>query len=230
MADFLEKHPGRSLEIGSGSGRLLFPLIDLGFEVEGLELSEDMIAKSKRDADEADVEAVVHLGDMSVWNSDQPFSSLLAPAFTFQLAGDPLATLQHWRSMLENGGALYLTIFIPFAEIEGDMEENAWYADHETTLPGGRIAKLVTKHQLDPEQQILRREHRYFFADSPSQAHDSRQTLRWFTHDQIVALLQEAGFIVTAAFADFDPEIAVTSSEALEFDGILTYHAHVAID
>ena len=30
MADFLKKFPGRALEIGAGSGRLMFPLVQMG--------------------------------------------------------------------------------------------------------------------------------------------------------------------------------------------------------
>ena len=225
MASFLEEHSGRALEIGAGSGRLLFPLLEMGFEVEGLELSVDMLRMAREDSVKRGLPATLHHGDMCLWQPEGKYAVLLAPAFTFQLAADPLATLRHWRGMLAEGGALYLTIFIPYAELEGDTEEGAWYPDHETTLPGGRIAKLDTRHRLDPENQILERDHRYYFADNPAAPHVSRQTLRWFTHEQITALLEEAGFRVTAAFGDFDPSMDIVSPETMDFDGILTYHA-----
>lgn len=225
MADFLKAHPGRSLEIGSGSGRLLFPLLEQGFQVEGLELSSDMLALCREAGEEKGLSPKLHHGDMSSWQGGGKYQSLLSPAFTLQLAPDPTATLAHWRTLLEDGGALYLTVFIPFAELEGDMEENAWYPDHQTTLPGGRIAKLDTLHQIDPEKQILDRRHRYYFADHPAAFHESRQTLRWFTLDQMTALLAAAGFRVTSVFADFEPSRPVTCSETDEFDGILTFHA-----
>ena len=226
MADFLKQHPGRSLEIGSGSGRLLFPLLEQGFDVEGLELSGDMLALCREAAGEKGLDPTLHHGDMSVWHGGGKYHSLLAPAFTLQLSPDPAATLAHWRTLLEDdGGALYLTVFIPFAELEGDLEENAWYPDHEATLPGGRTAKLDTFHQIDPEKQILDRRHRYYFADRPADFHESRQTLRWFTLDQMTAHLGAAGFRVARVFADFDPARPLTCSETDEFGGILTFHA-----
>jgi len=229
MAEFLRKHPGTALEIGSGSGRLLFPLIEMGFEVEGLELSEDMLALCRegivKNGDSELAAPCLHHGDMSVWRTEREYAAVLVPAFTFQLASDPLATLRHWGGFLETGGGLYLTNFIPFAELEGELEENAWYPDHETVMPGGRIARLDTKHRLDPGRQILEREHRYYFADHPADFHESRQTLRWFTHSQMKTLLKEAGFEVSAAFVDFDPARRVADEEPEDFDGILTYHA-----
>src|SRR5690606_24640435 len=99
------------------------------------------------------------------------------------------------------------------------------YPDHEAVLPGGRIAKLDTWHRLDTANQRLERRHRYYFADDPENPHESRQQLRWFGHDQVVNLLETAGFRVTRAFADFDPRWKITSGTPADSDGIATYHA-----
>jgi SAM-dependent methyltransferase len=173
--------------------------------------------------------ATVHQGDMTTWQPAVKYESLLVPAFTFQLASDPQAALAHWREWLKPGGGLYLTVFIPYAELEGDLPEHEWYPDHEAALPDGRIAKLETRHRIDAEKQLLERRHRYFFADTPEKTHESRQLLRWFEHDQIMKLLGAANFRVTQAFADFDSKWKVTSSGPTDSDGIATYHA-VATD
>lgn len=227
MADFLARYPGRSLEIGCGSGRLLFPLVHMGFDVEGLELSEDMIRMAETTASSKGLKPSIHTGDMTSWTAGQRYEALLAPAFTFQLAADPAATLSHWRSMLEVGSGLYLTLFIPFAELEGEMEEHEWYPDHEAPLADGRTAKLDTRHEIDTETQVLRRWHRYYFADRPADFHESLQTLRWYLPEQIHDLLEAAGFGIRAAFVDFDPARPATPEEIGESDGILTILAEV---
>ncbi|RYD65398.1 MAG: class I SAM-dependent methyltransferase, partial [Verrucomicrobiaceae bacterium] len=43
LDELLRGHPGISLEIGCGSGRLLLPLLQKGHNVEGLELSREML-------------------------------------------------------------------------------------------------------------------------------------------------------------------------------------------
>jgi SAM-dependent methyltransferase len=225
MERFLASHPGRALEIGSGSGRLLLPLLTDHPEVEGLELSDDMIRLCHETAELAGEQVVVHRGDMIDWTPEIPYRSLVVPAFTFQLAEDPEATLRHWHTLLVEGGGLYLTVFIPFAELEGDTEENVWNPDHQTTLADGRIAKLDTLHRIDPEKQILDRQHRYYFADSQTNFHESRQILRWFTPEQLQELLTTTGFKVTEAFVDFDPTRPVTQEEIDKSDGIVTFHA-----
>jgi SAM-dependent methyltransferase len=224
MAAFLKKHPGPALEIGSGSGRLMFPLLRAGQEVEGLELSPDMLSLARIRAERMGLNPVLHEGDMTLWRGPRRYAAMLAPAFTLQLAADPAATLRHWHGLLENHGGLYLTVFMPYAELLGDLPENEWYPDHHATLPDGRTATLETRHRLDRRNQILHREHRYTLPGSP--IHLSRQSLRWIEPPQMNGLLANAGFHLDRCFLDFDPDFTTEAPEDEDFDGILTYLAH----
>ncbi len=225
MAEFLKKFPGRALEIGSGSGRLMFSLIEMGWDVEGLELSQDMLDLGKIRARRLGLQAIVHAGDMTSWSDGRKFSALLAPAFTLQLASDPAATLRHWHSLLENHGGLYLTVFMPYAELLGDLPENQWYEDHKITLPDGRAGLLETRHQLHKQRQIVEREHRYSLSGDPPLTHHSRQSIRWIEHTQIIPMLHACGFRVDRFIVDFDPSRVVSDPDQVDFDGILTYFA-----
>lgn len=223
MADFLKKYPGPALEIGAGSGRLMFPLVQMGLEVEGLELSQDMLDLGDKRAEKLGIRPVMHQGDMAEWRGPRKFAALLAPAFTLQLAPDPAEALRHWHSLLENHGGLYLTVFMPYAELLGDLPENEWYEDHSVTLPDGREGLLETRHRLDRERQIVEREHRYSLSGDPPLTHRSRQAVRWFEHAEMISLLGGCGFRVERFFLDFDPTKKASDPDSVDFDGILTY-------
>lgn len=225
MAEFLRKFPGTALEVGSGSGRLMFPLLEMGHTVEGLELSRDMLDLGIIRARKTGVQPVVHCGDMTTWDDGRKFSAILAPAFTLQLAGDPAATLQHWHQLLGSRGGLYLTVFMPYAELLGDLPENEWYVDHKVTLSDGRKGLLKTRHRLDRGRQILHRDHLYSLTGNPPLTHQSKQIIRWIEHTQILTLLAECGFQLDRFFVDFTPDRLVTDPDRINFDGILTYHA-----
>lgn len=225
MAAFLKKFPGPALEIGAGSGRLMFPLVQMGLEVEGLELSRDMLELGKSRALRLGIQPVMHEGDMADWRGSRKYASLLAPAFTLQLASDPGAALRHWYGLLENHGGLYLTVFMPYAELLGDLPENQWYEDHTVTLPDGRKGLLETRHRLDRTRQLVEREHRYTLSGDPPLTHHSRQSVHWIEHAQILSLLTACGFRVDRFFVDFDPDRMVTDPDRIDFDGILTYQA-----
>ena len=226
MAAFLRKHPGPALEVASGSGRLMFPLIMAGCEIEGLELSPDMLSLARARAASLGVDAVLHEGDMTHWHASRRYAALLAPAFALQLVADPLATLRHWHGYLENHGGLYLTVFIPYAELSGELPENEWYPDHQATLPNGNQALLETRHRLDLGQRLLHREHRYSVSGDIPRTHRSRQTIQWFEPSEMAAMLEASGFGISGVFADFDPQRLLMNPDADdEHDGILTYHA-----
>jgi len=225
MENFLRKYPGTALEIGCGSGRLMCPLLAAGLAVEGLEISPDMIDLGRKRAARHGLEPIVHTGDMTTWNPPRIYQALIAPAFTLQLAADPEATLCHWREWLETGGGLYLTVFMPYAELLGDLPENQWYPDHQVKLPDGHEGLLETRHQLDHGNRVIHREHRYSVTGPTPASHESRQSIRWIQHSEMIRLLENAGFRVDRFFLDFDPARTPTDPDREDFDGILTYEA-----
>lgn len=226
MADFLRAHPGRALEIGSGSGRLLLPLRQEGFAIEGLELSADMRRLAEDRARELGLSAIIHSGDMEQWQPAAPYDALLVPAFSLQLAADPAATLRHWHQhLLRPGGGLYLTLFIPFGELLGELPEGRWYPDHSATLADGRTAQIETRHHLDRSRQRLTREHKYRIRGNPEVLHACRQELCWFEHAQAAQLLESCGFTLERHLLDFDPRHTHPDPGPDDFGGIITYLA-----
>lgn len=224
MAAFLKNHPGPALEIGAGSGRLMFPLLERGLEVEGLELSADMRALGERRARGSGRRAEFHAGDMTDWKAPRRYAALLVPAFTLQLAEDPAAALALWSTWLEPGGGLYLTVFTPLAELNGDLPENEWYLDHQAALADGRMGFLETRHQLDVEKGTLHREHRYRIRGEET-VYESRQTIRWMEHLEWAELLEKTGFQVSRCYPEFDPGLYKKENGLEEWSGIMTYEA-----
>ena len=212
LDELLRGHPGPSLEIGCGSGRLLLPLLQKGHDVEGLELSREMLDLCRKAAEPLALAPVLHEGDMTVFDPGKTYHSLLLPAFTFQLAPDSVAALAHFHRLLEKDGLLYLSVFIPLAELHRELPEGEWYEDHRTGLPEGRSAAVHTRHKLDRKNRVLTREHRYELLNATGTVeaeHLSSQTLRWFTPRQLRGLLEKSGFEAVHALADFDPELPV---------------------
>lgn len=207
LREFLQNHPGRSLEIGCGSGRLMVPLIEAGFVVEGLELSAEMIDLCRKN--HPSVDAVLHQGNMHEWRAERTYDSIMIPAFTLQLSPDPPSTLRHIASMLDSGGALYFSTFTPLAEIVGELPENEWYADHFSPVPEERIATVHTRHQIDHNTQILQREHHYQILDKAGRTlaeHHSEQQIRWYSRQQWKKHLTDAGFDIQRQIPDFKPK------------------------
>lgn len=188
MVDFLEGRTGRSLYVGSGSGRLLGPLVALGHEVVGLEISAEMVALSREKYPNAEVIKG------SLQEHDEKYDSILIPAFTFQLFEDPQKQLLRLRELTDH---LYLTLFFPWAEISGDLPQNAWYFDRKISLPSGEIGELETRHRIKEQTGSLVRKHRYTRKGVDGKVlerEETEQRLRFFTDLALKNLFKKAGW------------------------------------
>ena len=203
--DFLQDKDagdGESLYIGSGSGRLLAPLVEAGHLLTGLEISEEMASLSLKNHPYAKVIT-------SSWQDYQPekkYASILIPAFTFQLFPDPQKQLERLRSATDH---LYLTLFFPWAELSGDLPQNQWYFDRSIQLPTGEIGELETRHKIKEQTGSLTRQHRYTLKDKTGRIlrqETTRQSLRFFPDATLKKLLKKTDWQIRKEIHNLDPE------------------------
>jgi SAM-dependent methyltransferase len=206
IQDFLKEYPGTALELGCGSGRLLAPLLKDGFLMEGLDNSQDMLQLCKKNTQ--GFEPVLHQASIENFNTGSVYNAITIPAFTLQLVHpDKVSiTLANIQQHLHPGGGLYLTIFIPWAEITGDLEEGTWFIDQEAPLTDNKKARCHTRFQIKRITQLLQREHRYEIVDEKNNVLEqsrSTQQLTWFWQREITLLLKQAGFSTKHIIGDF---------------------------
>lgn len=188
LEEFLRDQDGKCLYVGSGSGRLLGPLVDEGFDVLGLECSSEMAELSRRGFPDAEVVE-------DEWQKhEEAYSAVVIPAFTFQLFLDPQKQLERLRRQTDH---LYLTLFFPWAEISGDLPSNEWYFDREIELPSGGTGLLETRHKIKEQTGSLVRKHRYTLTDAAGKIigrEETEQRLRFFTDLALKNLFKKTGW------------------------------------
>ena len=73
------KAGGCALELGCGTGRLLWPLRQASLAVEGLDQSEAMLDCCRQNGHALGLSSVLHQGDWREFDLGRPFQSLLLP-------------------------------------------------------------------------------------------------------------------------------------------------------
>lgn len=209
LENFLTNHPGTALELGVGSGRLLAPLLEKGFLIEGLDNSPEMLHLCQTKC--APHSPLLHDSDMATFSTGSTYSAITIPAFTLQFIPPEQLTsfFTNVHHHLHPGGGLYITTFIPWAEITGDLEEDVWFPDHEITLENNHQARCTTRFQIKRLSQQLTREHLYEVIDQQGnilKSSTSTHHLHWFWHNELNRILTETGFQINKVLGDFDPE------------------------
>ena len=193
---------GPVLEVGCGTGRILLPTLEAGVDIQGIDLSESMLAVLRRKAAERGLTPRVTRADMRDFTMPRRYRLVTIPfrAFMHNLTtGDQLATLRCCREHLEPGGALVFNLFHPSFDMivnrGGDeMRLERTFTDPDT----GHTVSLHSRQRYDRVNQILNSEREVHRSDPQGSAATVYRygfTIRWLYRAEMELLLRAAGFM-----------------------------------
>jgi SAM-dependent methyltransferase len=225
-----------ALDLGCGSGRLLLPLLAAGLDVDGVDISADMVRHAREAVDRAG-----HSPNLTV----QPMHELELPrryrtifiVGAFGIGGNrdnERETLVRAHHHLEPGGALLINHELPYEEFEGERWA-LWQPERRAELPqpwpesGGRkttadgddIELIVRMAALDPLAQRLTYEMRARLWHEGAVVQEETSPLHSSIYfaQEIVQLLREAGF------RGIEIEGGYTGRPATPDDGVVMFVA-----
>ncbi|MHC5011848.1 MAG: class I SAM-dependent methyltransferase, partial [Planctomycetota bacterium] len=158
-AELAEQSGGPVLELACGTGRVVWPLAEAGFDVVGLDRSRPMLrrAEAKRRDHAPEVAARVSLvhGDMTSFQREERFGLIFVAFRSFQALltpEDEQEALRRIHEHLRPGGRLALHLFDPRLEwcVEGEIDPP--FKGRAGTVPdtGHEVRIDVLTHANDP--------------------------------------------------------------------------------
>jgi SAM-dependent methyltransferase len=205
---------GPILELGCGTGRVLFPLARAGFEITGLQSEPPEVGDRVR----------LLQADMTSFDLGRRFAAILCPFAGFQqlrTVEQQLACLGRCRTHLPPHGRLVLDLPNPdpapaeYARDEpGDGEATAQLVEW---TDGRRIRWWMTVIGYDRLQQVNECEVTYEIraADGASRRLTETIALRYTFRFELEHLLVRAGFRVVALYGDYDRSPFADGSPAM---------------
>lgn len=117
------------LDIGSGTGFLSLMLADMGYEVVGIDLSEEMIARASAKAKERGLSIDFHQDDAEhLGFENNSFDAIVNRAVLWTLPNPDIA-VREWMRVLRPGGKLCFFLHVPRNEQEDALQKqvlNLW--------------------------------------------------------------------------------------------------------
>ena len=158
--DLAEAAKGPILELGCGTGRILLPLLQAGYQVDGIDIADVALAacRAKIKAGGFEKQSQVYQADMrNLVLSQKAYALIFSPINTFMHnlnQDDQLATLQAIYQHLKPGGLVVLDLYHPqpqlLAEADGRLQFVEEFSDQ---LTGNTVQWYSTRH-LDLSEQI----------------------------------------------------------------------------
>jgi SAM-dependent methyltransferase len=212
----IERGTGPALELGCGNGRLLLQYAAAGLEVEGIDSSADMLAICAHHGAEMGISATLHQADWTSFDLPGRYATIYNPSGSFSLISDDdeaRRALSTWMRHLAPGGRLLVAMGVPRADFDADWE---WHVRRSATRDSDGVTFMVHEAlRCDVDQQLTHALHRHELWDARGQLITTfmrRHRLRWWTGEQMEALLAESGAARVRRHGTDDAFIAVATA------------------
>lgn len=202
------------LELACGTGRVLIPIAQAGFEIYGIDISANMLDVCRRAVREQGLEERVFLteADMAGFNllrKEFALAFLALRSFMHLLTRErQQSCLNSLREHLRPCGTLVIDVIAPDNEHLAVKPSESFTVVREFELPDGN--RVLRKQRLaahDRSRQVRRFDFLFEEYDPDGSLVNYRlvplQT-RYIFFDEMIELLEREGFDVTAVFRDYD--------------------------
>ncbi|RLQ91591.1 class I SAM-dependent methyltransferase [Planomicrobium sp. Y74] len=141
------------LEPMCGNGRMLLPFLEKGIDIDGFDISEEMLSLCRMKAQNLNLKPNVFHCRLEEYTSDKRYDLVLIPFGSFSLLPDELVkdSLANMRNVLKDDGKILLTVITnngPIDEMPDWVETNRQYID------GNEIIEYK-KMSFDQESKML---------------------------------------------------------------------------
>lgn len=223
------------LDVGCGAGRLLLPLLREGVQIDGCDISTDMLAYPRAIAAQQGMAANLYAQPMHTYSLPRKYRTIYM-IDSFGLGGscrNDLQALQRAHDHLEDGGALLLNIY---AEYNDPPSWRKWLPEYRQALPetwaetpeinptsdGGEIRSWFRTLRIDPLEQYKLLQVRLEKWRDGVRVAEELYSLRdnFYFHNEVLLMLKTAGFHQVTVTGDYTADPATTEHKELVFTAI----------
>lgn len=197
-ASFIHKKPGRVLEAMCGSGRLLIPLMQRGYVVDGVDNSSIMLDRCRVRASLLNLKPQLYEQSLEQLKLPHHYTTVTIAVGSFQLIVDDheaLVALKNIHTHMVKDGNLLIDIFTP------DVTGNP-YNVRSVEIGDGSTIRLTTRYKFDIANQRADAISRYelFINNKVEETEDEFLPIVWRTDEQWNTLLDQSGFKVISFY------------------------------
>jgi ubiquinone/menaquinone biosynthesis C-methylase UbiE len=229
---FIEDGGEPALDVACGTGRLLVPWLRAGLDVDGCDISADMLALCRERAEREGLSPQLYAQPMHALQLPRRYRTIVVCG-GFGLGStreQDFAALRRFHDLLEPGGLLLLDNETPYNQ---KWMWKYWLADERASLPeawpepgerrtgpdGAQYALRARMVDADPLAQSATMEMRgWMWRDGELVAEDEhRLTLNLYFRNELELMLEKAGFADIAVRGDYTDEEPTADSGFLVF-------------
>ena len=212
---------GRILEPATGTGRLLIPLLMKGLQVDGFDVSTDMLTICRANCEESGLKPMLFEAKMESFAVDTKYDAIIIPAGTFLLLHkreDSIQALKNFHDHLAPGGRLIVDLFMQTEVSIGEMSTRTWEcANGDVITLESNTVEISHIHQYT----IAHGRYEKWRNGTLLQTELERFPLRWYGVEEFKLILEAVGFKNIVISADYNyGEYPENPNQAITFEAV----------
>lgn len=202
--DRLAACDGNILEPGVGTGRILIPLLERGLQVDGFDVSVEMLEICRNNCETRGLNPRLFEEKMESFDLDTKYEAIIVPTGTFLLLHErenSIQALKNFYNHLSNGGKLIIDTFLQTDLTIDQVSTRTWETKNDAMIT--LETKIV---EVDYIKQYTISHNRYekWRNGLLIQTELERFPLRWYGIEEFKMLLEQVGFEEIVISADYD--------------------------
>ena len=228
----VERDGQPALDVACGTGRLLLPYLRAGLDVDGCDISADMVQHCRAKASAEGLSPVLFVQGMHEIDPPRTYRTVfVCGAFGLgSTRAQDVEALSRLHDALQPGGTLLLDIEVPYADTK---QWRYWTSEGRRALPeelppprdrrlasvGGEYTLRARVLDLDPlEQRVTLVMHAERWRDGALDAAEDRTlTINLYFRDELLLMLERAGFADVRVEGDHNDLSATSEDEFVVF-------------
>jgi ubiquinone/menaquinone biosynthesis C-methylase UbiE len=202
-----------ALDVGCGTGRLLLDYLSDGLDVEGVDVSPEMLTLLLEKASKLGMQPQVYLQAMESLDLPRKYRTIIVPSSSFQFVADLAqaeGVMERFYAHLEPGGKLAISFMLAYEgeSQEGGTRTSEWQLAGEEGRPAnGTSVRRWTRSTIDFDQKLEHTEDRYEILKDGKvvevEEYSRSPATRWYTQEESAELFYRTGFEKVQLFHEF---------------------------
>jgi len=195
----LMSSPGKILDVGCATRRLLVPYLAEGIDIEGIDSSADMIAECRQKVEQLGLETALYQGTMQSLDLPSRYAAIIVPGGSFQLVADrdeAAETLRRFRAHLDPNGMVAVSLDDAWDELTDKTPGQRYRFERVPRSDGTELQHDRMLVSLDRIEQILTARLRYRVLENGRVVNEAsyEMTMRCYFKHEMELMLRIAGF------------------------------------
>lgn len=214
-----KKAAGKILEIACGTGRLLLPSLEAGCDIEGLDLSGEMLNVLRRKLQAKHLKTKLHQQSMLDFSLNDKFALIYIPFTSFfilQSQEDQIDCLKNCRRHLTEGGKFIIDFFVNSCLITVEQDNSTRFVNEKKHEGNTVMIYETVRNNAVLQKKNIYYNYEFYDKNGLLLKNELRAiNLRWVYPDEFKLMAKIAGFESIEIFGNFNYEPLVSDRQRM---------------